>query len=115
MMDRTTIESSRSAARPVGFLADAEAVLLVRSRSVSARANRALRESHVQRNLPAQPARERVKVAEDDNERQLLLEGRKKAPSAPWALSAPNYYVQDAASCRAATTTGDHAAHRRNQ
>ncbi|MGH7886543.1 MAG: FAD-binding oxidoreductase [Candidatus Binatia bacterium] len=90
IMDQTTIEAVERGA-PVGFPRDAEAVLIVEVEGLSEHTERSMNLARAvcQRN----GARE-VRIAKDENERQLLWKGRKGAFGAMGAL-APNYYVQD--------------------
>ena len=90
IMDQTTIEAVERGA-PVGFPRDAAAVLIVEVEGLCEHTERSVNLSQAvcQHNR----ARE-VRVAQDDNQRQLLWKGRKGAFGAMGTL-APNYYVQD--------------------
>ena len=90
MMDRLTIEAVERGA-PVGFPRDAEAVLLVEVEGVREQTEHSV---NLVRAICQRNGAREVRVAKDDNERQLLWKGRKGAFGAMGAL-APNYYVQD--------------------
>jgi glycolate oxidase len=90
IIDKTTIEAVETGA-PVGFPRDAEAVLIVEVEGVLELTERSM--DLVRAICERNGARE-VRVAKDDDERQLLWKGRKGAFGAMGAL-APNYYVQD--------------------
>jgi glycolate oxidase len=90
MMDRTTIEAVETGS-PVGFPRDAEAVLIVEVEGIFEQTERSMT---LVRAICERNGARQVRVAKDDNERQLLWKGRKGAFGAMGAL-APNYYVQD--------------------
>jgi glycolate oxidase len=90
MMDRTTIEAVETGS-PVGFPRDAEAVLIVEVEGIREQTERSM---NLVRAICERNGAREVRVAKDDNERQLLWKGRKGAFGAMGAL-APNYYVQD--------------------
>lgn len=90
IMDHTTIEAVERGA-PVGLPCDAAAVLIVEVEGLREHTERSMRlASEV---CQGNGARE-VRLAKDENERQLLWKGRKGAFGAMGVL-APNYYVQD--------------------
>ena len=90
IMDKTTIEAVETGA-PVGFPRDAEAVLIVEVEGIVEQTERSM---DLVRAICVHNGAREVKIAQDDNERQLLWKGRKGAFGAMGAL-APNYYVQD--------------------
>ncbi|MBM2805660.1 MAG: FAD-binding protein, partial [Deltaproteobacteria bacterium] len=90
IMDQTTIEAIERGA-PVGFPRDAAAVLIVEVEGLSEHTERSI---ELAREVCQQNGAREVRLAKDDNERQLLWKGRKGAFGAMGAL-APNYYVQD--------------------